>query len=61
MFTDANNGIAAGTSGLIMKTSDGGFNWINIPSGITSYINSLVSQAQELDMLQGDIPMKAQY
>src|SRR5438067_13776314 len=33
-FTDANNGTAVGWYGTILRTTDGGRNWVNQPSGI---------------------------
>ena len=40
-FTDANNGTAVGSDGLILRTTDGGANWTNQTSGTTSFLNDV--------------------
>jgi hypothetical protein len=37
-FTDINNGTAVGNKGTILRTSDGGQNWISQSSGTTKYL-----------------------
>ena len=40
-FTSANNGVAVCESGKILKTSDGGNNWVLVPSGETAQQRSV--------------------
>ena len=34
-FTDANNGLAVGDSGTVLRTNDGGTSWTPVVTGIT--------------------------
>lgn len=40
-FTDGNTGILIGTSGTILRTSDGGEHWINLISGTNNDLRSI--------------------
>jgi len=40
-FTDSKTGYAVGTSGTILKTTDGGTNWLQEVSGTTKLLNSV--------------------
>ena len=40
-FTDANNGIAVGDSGTIVRTTDGGTTWVKQTAGTDSYLNDV--------------------
>ena len=37
-FTDSNNGTTVGSAGTILRTTDGGQNWVTQTSGITQWL-----------------------
>ena len=40
-FTDANNGTTVGEDGTILRTTDGGLNWITQSSGTNNLLNGV--------------------
>ena len=40
-FTDANTGTAVGDYGTILRTTNGGVNWVSQSSGTTEYLNAV--------------------
>ena len=53
-FADANNGWAVGLSGLILKSTDGGENWVAKTSGTAEDLNKVVFHNTSLGMCVGN-------
>ncbi len=48
------NGWRCGTSGMINKTTNGGYNWINLSSGTTNHLNSIAFANDDIGACGGD-------
>ena len=53
-FPSEEVGYAVGTGGVILKTSDGGINWLNIDCGVSSVLNDVCFITEDVGIVVGE-------